>query len=94
VPLNDITRLYEWVESEDPLSSVWSRVEAWVQQLATNPWQYPSQPLTPGDGQPWEIRAVQVPGTNVEVVWEHEHATGMVNLLRVGTPNPPPAPQS
>jgi hypothetical protein len=36
-------------------------------------------------GELWEIRAAVVPETDgVEVVYEHEHETGVVNLLRVG----------
>jgi hypothetical protein len=31
---------------------------------------------------------VVVPGTDVEVFWEHEHATGVVNILHVGTTGP------
>ena len=83
--LGKIEALYAWAETEDPPYSVWHRVERWVLALDGVPWQSPSTPLTMATGDPWEIRAAIVPETNgVEVVYEHEHATGVVNLLRVG----------
>jgi hypothetical protein len=85
VALGKTAALYEWAEADDPLYSVWRRVERWVLALDTTPWQWPSTPLSFATGDPWEIRAAIVPETGgVEVVYEHEHATGVVNLLRVG----------
>jgi hypothetical protein len=83
VPLGNTDALYEWAEGDDPPYSVWRRVERWVLDLDSAPWQQPSTPLTLGTGDPWEIRAALVPGTDVEVIYEHQHATGVVNLLRV-----------
>jgi hypothetical protein len=97
VALGNIDALYEWAESdEELLYSVFRRVELWIAGLASTPWQQPSVPLTLAAGEPWEIRSAVVPGTDgVEVFYEHEHATGAVNVLRVipsgpGDSNHPP----
>jgi hypothetical protein len=86
VALGKIEAPYAWAETEDPPPySVWHRVERWEFGLDDTPLQWPSAPLTTATGDPWEIRAAIVPKTNgVEVVYEHEHETGVVNLLRVG----------
>jgi len=85
VALGKIDALYAWAEAADPRYSVWRRVELWVLELDTVPWQWPSEPLSLATGDPWEIRAAIIPNTDgVEVVYEHEHETGVVNLLRVG----------
>jgi hypothetical protein len=94
VPLGDIDRLRDWAETEDPPYSVWRLVEQWVAGLATDPWQWPSapEPLT-APGNEWEVRSVEVPGSaGVEVIWEHEHSTGVVNLLYVGRRRPQNGP--
>jgi hypothetical protein len=85
VPLGNVDALFAWAQAEDPPFSVWRPVEQWVLKLATVPWQWPSEPLSLATGDPWEIRAAIIPDTDgVEVVYEHEHDTGVVNLLRVG----------
>jgi len=90
VPLGDLDRLREWAEFEDPRYTTWRLVEQWVAGLAADPWQWPSvpEPLT-APGEDRGVRSVEVPGSGgVEVVWEHEHATGVVNLLYVGQRRP------
>jgi hypothetical protein len=88
MPLADDSALRKWAETDDPPYGVWRRVEEWIAGLDAVPWQAPSVPLTLATGAPAEIRAVVVPGTDVEVFWEHEHATGVVNILHVGTTGP------
>jgi len=84
VPLGNTDALYKWAEANDPPYSVWRRVERWVLDLDIDPWQPPSVPLTLGTGDPWEIRSAVIPDSGgVEVIYEDEHSTGLVNLLRV-----------
>jgi hypothetical protein len=85
VPIDDTSALTEWAATADPPDRVYRIVAEWVFSLAKAGYRAPSEPLTLATGDPREIRAVVVPGTKVEVIWDHEHDTGMVNLLMVRT---------
>jgi len=85
VPLGDTQALRAWGERDNPPYRLWRRVEVWVLGLDHIPWQAPSVPLTDNAGEPWEIRYAELADTGgVKVFYEHEHHTGLVNLLHVG----------
>jgi hypothetical protein len=85
VPLGNTEALRAWAERENPPYRLWRLVEVWVIGLDSAPWQAPSLPLTENIGGPWEIRLAEVPDAGgVEVFYEHEHETGLVNVLHVG----------
>ncbi len=84
MPLRDTSPLYEWAEVNDPHLNEYRIVQQFVASLGGRPWQYPSVPETEATGGASEIRSAVVPGTDVEVVWKHWHASGTVDLLHVG----------
>lgn len=85
MPLGDTQALRAWGERDNPPYRLWRRVELWILGLDNTPWQAPSVPLTFNVGDPLEIRYAELPEANgVKVFYEHEHRTGLVNLLHVG----------
>lgn len=62
---------------------MWRAVEQWVAGLADVPWREPSKPLSFPEGQPTEIREVDVLGTSITITYEHHHKTSQVALLLV-----------
>jgi hypothetical protein len=81
--LRDSGPLDEWVGRENPDDSTWRRVAEAVFLVGERPWATPSIPLTLPTGQPTEIREIAVDGTSAVITYEHEHASGIVDLLRV-----------
>jgi hypothetical protein len=87
VPLGDTEALRAWADRENPPYRIWRLVDHWVLALDEAPWRAPSIPLTENAGERWEIRMGEVPDTEgVEMFYEHEHETGLVNLRHVGRP--------
>jgi hypothetical protein len=62
----------------------WRRVAEVVFQIGRVPWASPSRPETFGEGGSTEIRSIPVGVTTVVITYEHEHETGIVDLLLVG----------
>jgi hypothetical protein len=87
VVIQNLAAIEEWAERENPSFRTWRIVERFVATLEGNPWGL-SRPLSLGTGDPWEMRIIDVPGAGVEVIYEHEHATGAIRLLQVGSSDP------
>lgn len=84
--LGNIDALHEWGERDDPGYRLWKFVSDWIAtELGSRGWAAPSVPLLPSDGSPSEIRIVQIPGTLITVIYEHNHDSGQVDLLYVGS---------
>lgn len=83
MPLRKTSALDEWAWRDNPRFREWRLIERWVHGLDDRPWAYPSIELTLASGSSTEIREATVPGTDVVVTYEHEHATGIVDLLKV-----------
>jgi len=75
--------LDEWAERESPSDTAWRYVAETVFRIGREPWAWPSVPLTFPTGQPAEVREIPAHGTTVIVTYQHEHASGIVDLLHV-----------
>jgi hypothetical protein len=81
--LGNLQAVTDWTDREHPDDTTWRRVAEVVFLIAERPWAAPSYPEPFTTGQPKEIRAIAVDGTGVAVTYEHEHATGRVDLLLI-----------
>lgn len=85
MPLGDVRALYDWGERDDPGFRIWKQVADWISsELAGRPWTAPSVPMFPAEGQPTEIRSVEVPQTGITVVYQYHDESGRIDLLYVG----------
>jgi hypothetical protein len=88
VPLRDIAALKDWRALHDPPAWVVAKVNEWILLLAEAPWREPSVPevdISDAEGNPiGEIRsAVLVDAEGTEVIYEYDHDTQTVDLIRV-----------
>ena len=62
-------------------------VEDWIAEVADRPQAAPSTPIDEMSNQPtYEVRWATVPGTDVEVFYQHSYEAGIVDLFWVGPP--------
>lgn len=80
---NRTVPLQVWAQLGDPSDATWRHVAETTFLIGHLPWAWPSRPLTGPTGQATEIREIDVAGTDAVVFYEHEHSTGVVDLLLV-----------
>lgn len=88
MPIGNLEALYEWAERDDPGYRLVIFVTSWLaSELGGRGWAAPSVPMLPREGEPHETRIVVIPNTEVSVIYdhEHEHDSGRVELLWVGS---------
>jgi hypothetical protein len=79
-----VTALYQWVARKQPSKPIWSKVSEWVRGLDAASWQAPSIPLEEQSNLPYyEHRAAVLADARVWIVYRHEFATDIVDLLDV-----------
>ena len=84
MPLRDTEALRSWEVTEHP--SVLDRlaVELWVLGLDRSPWQPPSVPWLPNDGEPTDLRMAELSDPDIVVMYVVDQVTLEIDLLYVG----------